>query len=70
MSDISFKDQVVIVTGAGGGLGRTYAMDIARRGGKVVVNDFGGTVEGLNGVLGILPPNTAKTSEAPVFASL
>ena len=49
MSDISFKDQVVIVTGAGGGLGRTYAMDIARRGGKVVVNDFGGTVEGLNG---------------------
>lgn len=46
MSEISFKDRVVIVTGAGGGLGRTYALDIARRGGAVVVNDLGGSVEG------------------------
>ena len=49
MSDISFKDQVVIVTGAGGGLGRTYALDIARRGGAVVVNDLGGSVRGPGG---------------------
>lgn len=46
MSAVSFKNRVVIVTGSGGGLGRTYALEIARRGGAVVVNDLGGTVEG------------------------
>jgi len=49
MSDVTFKDRVVIVTGAGGGLGRTYALDIAKRGGAVVVNDLGGSVEGPGG---------------------
>ena len=49
MPEISFEDQVVIVTGAGGGLGRTYALDVARRGGAVVVNDLGGSVEGPGG---------------------
>src|SRR5262245_43439425 len=43
---IDFKDQVVIVTGAGRGLGRLYAMEVARRGGSVVVNDLGGTMHG------------------------
>src|SRR5512134_2836967 len=43
---IDFTGQVVIVTGAGRGLGRLYAMEIARRGGSVVVNDFGGTMHG------------------------
>ena len=43
---IDFTDQVVIVTGAGRGLGRLYAMEIARRGGSVVVNDLGGTMHG------------------------
>jgi NAD(P)-dependent dehydrogenase (short-subunit alcohol dehydrogenase family) len=46
---ISFENRVVIVTGAGGALGRTYALDIARRGGAVVVNDLGGGVEGSGG---------------------
>lgn len=38
---IDFTGQVVIVTGAGRGLGRLYAMEIARRGGSMVVNDLG-----------------------------
>src|SRR5262245_4639382 len=43
---IDFTGQAVIVTGAGRGLGRLYAMEIARRGGSVVVNDLGGTMHG------------------------
>jgi NAD(P)-dependent dehydrogenase (short-subunit alcohol dehydrogenase family) len=43
---IDFEGQVVIVTGAGRGLGRLYAMEIARRGASVVVNDLGSMMHG------------------------
>lgn len=43
---IDFKDRVAIVTGAGGGLGRAYALELAKRGAKVVVNDLGGSRDG------------------------
>lgn len=41
MKNIDFANRVVVVTGAGGGLGKTYALELARRGCKVVVNDLG-----------------------------
>jgi NAD(P)-dependent dehydrogenase (short-subunit alcohol dehydrogenase family) len=46
---IDFKGKVAIVTGAGAGLGRIHAIELAKRGAKVVVNDLGSSVDGSGG---------------------
>ena len=46
IDDSSFAAKVVVITGAGRGLGRSHAIEFARRGARVVVNDLGGAVDG------------------------
>jgi NAD(P)-dependent dehydrogenase (short-subunit alcohol dehydrogenase family) len=52
MADIGYDGKVAIITGAGGGLGREHALELARRGARVVINDLGGSVSGEGGDVG------------------
>jgi NAD(P)-dependent dehydrogenase (short-subunit alcohol dehydrogenase family) len=64
MSEIRYDDRVAVITGAGGGLGKTYALLLASRGAKVVVNDLGGSAAGTGGGTSMADQTVKEITEA------
>ena len=64
MSEVLFDNRVAVITGAGGGLGKTYALELGRRGAKVVVNDLGGAADGTGGGSAMADATVKEISEA------
>src|SRR6476620_8245861 len=64
MSTISFDGDVIVVTGAGGGMGRCHALELAQRGARVIVNDLGGHPFGGGSDPGLAEQVVAEIREA------
>ena len=64
MNEIRFDGQAIVVTGAGGGLGKTYALQLAQRGARVLVNDFGGSADGSGGGSAMADQTVKEIAEA------
>jgi NAD(P)-dependent dehydrogenase (short-subunit alcohol dehydrogenase family) len=64
MSEIRYDGRVAVITGAGGGLGKTYAKLLASRGAKVVVNDLGGAADGSGGSTSMADQTVKEIVEA------
>jgi NAD(P)-dependent dehydrogenase (short-subunit alcohol dehydrogenase family) len=64
MSEIRFDGRVAVITGAGGGLGKTYALQLGERGAQLVVNDLGGSADGTGAGTSMADQTVKEITEA------